>query len=99
MQYEEDYSDKLEWFSYMLHSDVEVQSCKWSSDKLENAEADEADQLRGGMTPKRARKGERQVAKDEYGVSVKLKFRKRSSEDGGGRVEEVWVGLVIIIRG
>ena len=54
--------------------------------------ADDANRLRGGMPPKRVRKGERYTAEDEDGVSVKLKLRKRSSEelddadeDGGGR--------------
>ena len=66
--------------------------------------ADDANRLRGGMPPKRVRKGERYTAEDEDGVSVKLKLRKRSSEelddadeDGGdGRVEVA--GVVIIIR-
>ena len=80
-QYEEDYLDELERRSYTLPSDVEVRSRKWSSDELEDAEADEADRRRGGTPPKRARKGERYAAEDEDGGSVKLRFRKRGSEE------------------
>ena len=104
-QYEEDHSDELERCGYTPPSDVEVRSCKRSSDELEDAEVDEADhRLRGGTPPKRARKGERYTAEDEDGVSVKLKLTKSSSEElddpdedgGGGGVD---VGVVIIIRG
>ena len=91
-QYEEDYSDELERRSDTPPSDVEVQSRKRSSDELEDVEADEADSVRGGTLPERARKGERYAAEDEDSVSTKLKLRKRNSEelddgdeDGGGR--------------
>ena len=59
--------------------------------------------FKGRTPPKRARKRERCMPEDEDGVSVKLKSRKRSSEeldnadeDGSGRVE---VGVVLIRRG
>jgi hypothetical protein len=82
LQYEGDYSDELERCSYTPPSDVEVRPRKRSSDELEDdAEADEADRLRGGTPPKRARKGERYAAEDEESDSVKLKLRKRSSEE------------------
>jgi len=99
-QYEEDYSDELERRSYTPPSDVEVRSCKRSSDDLEDAEADEADRRRGGMPPKRDRKGERYAAEDGDSVSVMLRKRKRGSEELDDADEVVvGVGVVIIIRG
>lgn len=56
-QYEQDYSDELEWCSYTPPSNVEVWSRKRSSDEQEDAEADDADRLRAGTPPKRAGKG------------------------------------------
>ena len=59
--------------------------------------------FKGRTPPKRAWKRERCMAEDEDGISVKLKSRKRSSEeldnadeDGSGRVG---VGVVLIRRG